>query len=153
MTRTKEATFWQAAGGLIGVLGGFLLAYDYGRYGMASVDPKALMDGTTAAFLILAGGACYITGRTLHVGETHLTPREASLWKTLSTVCMVAGAVVVIVAWRQGGHFILDRLAMGLGGAFSMMFGVICLVGQRLMSHMHDALVAEKGEKANAAGA
>lgn len=152
MTRTAEARFWQGVGAAIGVAGGFLMAYDFGRYGLASIDPKALMMGAAASFLMLAGGACYIAGRALHVEETELTPREASLWKTLATVCIVAGAVVVVGAWRESGEFVLDRLATGLAGAFSMMFGVICLVGERVMSHMHDALVMNK-ETSKAAGA
>jgi hypothetical protein len=73
-----------------------------------------------------------------------LGSREATLWKVLATVCLVAGGVVVVVAWRQSNTLMLDRLTMGLAGAFSMMFGVLCLVGERVMSHMHDALAANK---------
>lgn len=140
MTRTAEARFWQGAGAAIGIAGGFLMAYSLGRYGLASIDPAALMYGMAASFMMLCGGACYIAGRALHVEETALTSREASLWKTLATVCIVAGGVVVISAWRQHSSLLLDRIATGLAGAFSVMFGVLCLVGERVMSHMHDAL-------------
>jgi hypothetical protein len=149
MTRTSEARFWQTIGAAIGITGGFLLAYDMGRFGLASIDSKALLYGMMASFLILAGGACYIAGRALHVEDTPLTSHEAGLWKTLATVCIVAGAVVVVGAWRQTNDLILDRLAMCSAGAFSMMFGVICLVGQRVMVHMHGALSTNKStEKA-----
>ena len=151
MTRTSEARFWQAIGAAVGIAGGFLLAYDMGRFGLASIDSKALLYGMVASFLILAGGACYIAGRALHVEDTPLTSQEAGLWKTLATVCIVAGAVVVIGALRQNSE-ILDRLAMCSAGAFSLMFGVLCLVGQRVMIHMHNALSKgrEKAASANA---
>jgi hypothetical protein len=42
---------------------------------------------------------------------------------------------------------ILDRLATGLAGAVFMMIGVLCLVGQRVMSRMHDAWVLSKEER------
>jgi hypothetical protein len=38
-----------------------------------------------------------------------------------------------------------------MGGAYAIMIGVLCLVGQRVMSHMHDVLVVQKGEKPKAA--
>lgn len=57
---------------------------------------------------------------------------------------------MVFFASRQDHALLLDRLAMGLAGAFSMMFGVICLMGERVMSHMHDALVTEKAKGAGA---
>ena len=147
MTRTAEARFWQGMGAAIGIAGGFVMAYNMGRYGLASIEPVALLYGMAASFLMLAGGACYVAGRALHVEETALTSREASLWKTLSTVCLVAGGLVVISAWRQNGDLLRDRMAMGMAGAFSMMFGVICLVGVRVMSRMHDALVLPRSEE------
>ena len=144
MTRSAEATFWQAVGAVIGIAGGSDLGYALGKYGLASIEPKALMLGIAGSFLLLTGGACYIAGRALHVEESVLGSREATLWKLLATVCLVAGGVVVVVAWRQSNTLMLDRLTMGLAGAFSMMFGVLCLVGERVMSHMHDALAANK---------
>lgn len=144
MTRTAEATFWQAVGAVIGIAGGSLLGYALGKYGPASIEPRALQMGITGSFLLLTGGACYLAGRALHVEESVLTSLEATLWKVLAAVCLVAGGVVVVVAWRQSNALLLDRLAMGLAGAFSMMFGVLCLVGERVMSHMHDVLVAHK---------
>ncbi|HEY4933640.1 MAG TPA: hypothetical protein VII23_18905 [Terriglobales bacterium] len=144
MTRSAEATFWQAVGAVIGIAGGSDLGYALGKYGLASIEPKALMLGIAGSFLLLTGGACYIAGRALHVEESVLGSREATLWKLLATVCLVAGGVVVVVAWRQSNTLMLDRLTMGLAGAFSMMFGVLCLVGERVMSRMHDALVANK---------
>jgi hypothetical protein len=152
MTRTSEARFWQGVGAIIGIAGGSAVGYAFAKYGLASIEPKALMLGIGGSFTILTGGACYIAGRALHVEEAKLTATEAFLWKTLALVCLVAGGTVVVLADRQNGALLLDRLAMGLAGAFSMMFGVVCLMGQRVMSHMHDALVAEP-EKTKAARA
>ena len=147
MTRAAEASLWQGLGAAIGIAGGFVMAYNLGRYGLASIEPIALLYGMAASFLMLAGGACYVAGRALHVEETVLTPREASLWKTLSIVCLVAGGVVVMSSWRESGDLLRDRMAMGMAGAFSMMFGVICLVGVRVMSRMHDALALTRPEE------
>ena len=149
MSRSSEARFWQGIGSLLALAGGLLLAFDFERFGLASVEPKALAMGAAASFILLAAGACYIGGRAMHVGETALTPLEAGLWKALAGVCLVAGTAVVVLAWRQHG-LLLDRVTMGLAGSFSIMFGVLCLVGERVMRHMHDALA---GEKAKAAGA
>ena len=143
MTRTAEARFWQAVGAIIGIAGGSALGYAFGKYGPASIEPRALMLGVAGSFTILTGGACYIGGRALHVEETRLTSTEAFLWKTLALVCLASGAAVVAFTWSQHKALLLDRLAMGLAGAFSMMFGVVCLMGERVMSHMHDALVGD----------
>lgn len=152
MTRTAEARFWQAIGALTALAGGILLAFVFEKYGLASIEPRALAMGLAASFILLAAAACYVAGRALHVAETRLTSLEGFLWKVLAAVGMIAGAVVVVGAWRQQQALELDRLTMALAGAFSIMFGVICLVGQRVMSRMHDALTAERGES-RAAGA
>ena len=154
MTRTSEARFWQAVGAMVGIAGGAMLGYAFGKYGLASIEPRALMLGIGGSFTILCGGSCYIAGRALHVEETTLTSTEAFLWKALAVVCITAGGVVVVFADRQHGSLLLDRLATGLAGAFSIMFGVVCLMGERVMSHMHDVLVVGKaGDKTARAGA
>ena len=150
MTRSSEARLWQALGEIFGVVGGLLLAYTFGRYGLASIDHTALEYGMAASFFMMAGVAEFLAGRALHVEETVLTPRESSLWNLLSAVCIIGGAAVVIFAKLQHGAMILDRLATGMAGAFAIMIGVLCLVGQRVMSHMHDALVVRKGDRAKA---
>ncbi|MBZ5628248.1 MAG: hypothetical protein LAO06_05210 [Acidobacteriia bacterium] len=150
MTRSSEARLWQALGAIFGVVGGLLLAYTFGRYGLASIDHTALEYGMAASFFMMAGVAEFLAGRALHVEETVLTPRESSLWNLLSAVCIIGGAAVVIFAKLQHGAMILDRLATGMAGAFAIMIGVLCLVGQRVMSHMHDALVVRKGDRAKA---
>ena len=150
MTRTSEARLWQGLGAVVGVAGGFLLAYTYGRYGLASLDHTALECLMASLFMIMAGAAAFLAGRALHVEETHLTPRESLLWNVLSAVCLIGGATVAIFTKVQHGASIVDRLAMGIAGAFFMMIGVLCLVGQRVMSHMHDALVVRKGDRAKA---
>ncbi len=151
MTRSSEARFWQGVGAGIGVLGGFLFAYTLGRYGLASIDHRALQYGIASSFIMLAGAAAFLAGRTLHVGETGLTASEASLWMLLAGVCIIGGAATVVFAKVQHQALILDRLATRRAGAFSMMFGVMCLLGQRIMSHMQDALLGRKDEKAKGA--
>jgi hypothetical protein len=148
MKRSSEARLWQAVGVFVGVLGALLLAYTYGRYGFASIDHKALQYGMASSFLIMAGAAAFLAGRALHVEETHLTPRESKLWIALAAVCLVGGTAIVIFAKVGRSATILDRLASGLAGAVFTMIGVLCLVGQRVMSHMHDAWVLSAEERA-----
>lgn len=147
MTRSAEARLWQALGVCVGVLGALLLAYTFGRYGLASLDHTALEYGIASSFIMMAGTAAFLAGRALHVEETHLTRKESRLWNLLSAVCLVGGATVVIFARGQHSASIVDRLAMGIAGSFFMMIGVLCLVGQRVMSHMHDAWVLSKEER------
>lgn len=141
MSRTTEARFWQAIGLVGGVFGGLLLAYTFGRYGLASVDHTALNYGMASGFIMLAGGAAFLAGRALHVEEVGLASRESTLWNLLSGVCIIGGMAVVLFAWAQHHALMLDRMATGMGGAFATLLGIMCLVGQRVMSHMHDALV------------
>ncbi|MBZ5511749.1 MAG: hypothetical protein LAN70_11350 [Acidobacteriia bacterium] len=149
MSRPWEARLWQALGLFVGVLGGLLLAYTFGRYGLASLDHAALKYGMASSFLMMAGAAAFLAGRALHVEETHLTRKESWLWILLAAVCLIGGAAIVIFARGQHSASIVDQLAMGIAGAFFMMIGVLCLVGQRVMSHMHEAWVlsAEEREK------
>ncbi len=147
MSRGSEARFWQVVGVVVGVLGGLLLAYDFAVYGLASINPRALEYGMAASFMMLAGAAAFLAGRALHVEETALTPLEAHLWKTLGGVCIVGGAVIVIFTKLQHQLLIMDRIATGLAGAFAMMFGVLALVGERVMTRMHDVLVVSKAEE------
>jgi uncharacterized membrane protein YhaH (DUF805 family) len=131
----------------VGVLGGLLLAYTYGRYGFASLDHAALKYGIASSFMMMAGAAAFLAGRALQVEETHLTRKESWLWILLAAVCLIGGAAVVIFTKMQQNVSIVDRLAMGIAGAFFMMIGVLCLVGQRVMSRMHDAWVLSKEER------
>jgi hypothetical protein len=149
MKRSAEARSWQAVGLVVGVAGGLLLAYTFGRYGLASLDHAALEYGIASSFLMMGGAAAFVAGRALHVEETHLTRKESWLWNLLAAVCLVGGAAIVIFTKVQHSASIADQLAMGIAGAFFMMIGVLCLVGQRVMSHMHDAWVlsAEEREK------
>ena len=148
MTRSFEARFWQAVGVVVGVSGGLLLAYTFGRYGFASLEPRALEYGMAASFAMLAGAAAFLAGRALHVEEAALTGSESVLWRLLAYVCLIGGSFLVLNAKLQSKDLLLDRITMGLAGAFAMMLGVICLVGQRVMAHMHGVLVAQKPEDA-----
>ena len=148
MTRSTEARLWQAVGVFVGVLGVLLLAYTYGRYGLASLDHAALEYGIASSFIMMGGAAAFLAGRALHVEQTHLTRKESWLWNLLAAVCLIGGAGIVIFTKVQHGATIVDQLAMGIAGAFFMMIGVLCLVGQRVMSHMHDAWVLSAEERA-----
>jgi hypothetical protein len=155
MKRTTEARFWQVAGAVVGIGGGAVLAYVSNGYGLAPIEPRALVYVMAAAFMIVAGGAAFLAGRALRVEETRLSPVEATLWKALAAVCILGGVVVIAFAKTQQGAFLLDRMATAMAGAFSVLFGVLCLVGERVMAHMHDVLVVQRQpeEKAQAAGA
>ena len=149
MKRAAEARLWQVVGIAVGVGGGLLLAYTFGRFGLASLSHTALEYGMASSFIIMAGAAAFLAGRALHVEQTHLTAKESWLWLLLAAVCLAGGAKIVIFTKVQHAASIIDRLAMGIAGAFFMMIGVLCLVGQRVMSRMHDAWVlsAEEREK------
>jgi hypothetical protein len=152
MTRRAEARFWQAVGAIVAIAGGGVLGYALAKSGLEFIQLRPFFMGLAGSFLVLTGGACFIAGRVLHVGETVLTRGESVLWKVLTAVCLVGGSVVLVLAWREGNDLVLDRLATGLAGAFAMMFGVLCLLGERVMSHMRDALVAAQ-KSAKRAGA
>lgn len=147
MTRPAEARFWQVVGLLVGMAGGVILIYATVKFGLASINPSALSMGLTASFLILSGAAAFLCGRSLHVKETKLTPGEARLWAVLAIICLVSGGVVVGFTFNLHKLLVLDRLAMGLAGAFAVMMGVICLLGQRVMSRMHDLIGTEESQE------
>lgn len=151
MSRGGEARFWQAVGVVVGVGGGLLLAYDFAVYGLTSINYRALEFGMMASFFMLAGAAAFMAGRALHVEETHLTKLEAVLWNLLAAVCLVGGAITVVFAKLLQHNMILDRIAIGLAGGFAMMLGVLALVGERIMTHMHDVLVLKKTEEKSTA--
>ncbi len=153
MNRTTEARFWQLVGAVVGVGGAGVMAYVFAAFGFASLELRALEWGMMGSFLMLAGGAGFIAGRALHVKETRLTPLEAGLWMTLAAVCMLGGAVTVGLAKFLRSAVLEDRLTLGLAGAFTIVFGVLCLVGERMMARLHDVLVAQPEEKAKAAAA
>jgi len=149
MRRAKEARLCQCIGLPVGVLGGLLLAYTYGRYGMASLNHTSLEYEIASSFIIMAGAAVVLAGRVLHVEHTHLTKKESMLWQVLAIVCMVGGGIIVVFAKFAPFNNIIDKLATGVAGASFLLIGVMCLMGQRIMSHMHDAWVlsAEDREK------
>lgn len=154
MKRTTEARFWQIVGAVVGLGGGAVLAYVSNGYGLAPIEPRALVYVMAASFMIVAGAAAFLAGRTLRVEETRLSAVEATLWKALAAVCILGGSVVIAFARAQQEAFLLDRMATAMAGAFSVLFGLLCLVGVRVMAHMHDALVVHKpAEKASAAAA
>ncbi len=147
MRRAKEARLLQAVGLPVGIVGGLLLAYTYGRYGLASLSHSALEYEIAASFIIMAGAAVVLAGRVLHVEHTHLTKKESKLWQILAAVCMVGGAIIVGFVKLAPFNNIIDKLATGVAGASFLLIGIMCLMGQRVMSHMHDAWVLSADER------
>ena len=151
MSRTSEARFWQAVGALITFTGVCVLVWAFSKYGVASIEPRALMQGLASSFTMLAGMIMFLSGRALHVEESSLTRFEAKLWTSLAIASLISGAIVVGYTFTLHRILIMDRLAMGAAGSFAMMLGVVCLLGERVMSHMHDAILPK--EQSRAAGA
>ncbi len=153
MTRTAEAVAWQLLGVIIAVLGVVIVGYVGVKSGLELIQLRPFFMGLAGCFLALTGGACFIAGRVLRCAEAQLTFGESMVWGILAALSLLAGAVVLVLAWRMGNEIVLDRLATGLSGAFAMMFGVLCLLGQRVMSHMHDGMSGEEERRARGARA
>jgi len=151
MSRTSEARFWQAVGALVTFVGVCVIVWAFSKYGVASIEPRALMQGLAASFAMLAGMVMFLSGRALHIEESAFSAFESKLWISLAIAALISGAVVVGYTFTLHAILILDRLAMGAAGSFAMMLGVVCLVGQRVMSHMHDSAVPQGQSKTAAA--
>ncbi len=151
MTLNQEARFWQTAGAFSALGGGFLLVHVVSRYGVTSIEPEAIQDALAGSFMVLAGALGFLTGRGLHAQDEGMTRLESVLLRLLAAVAIVLGALSILMAKmdlivlrgtggisfsRHAGMLLLDRLVIGFGGAFAIMLGVICLLGQRLMSYM-----------------
>jgi len=152
MSRTSEARFWQAVGALITFAGVCVLVWAFSKYGVASIEPRALLQGLAASFTMLAGMVMFLSGRALHVEEASLSRFEAKLWTSLAIASLISGALVVCYTFTLHSILMMDRLAMGAAGSFAMMLGVVCLLGERVMSHMHDVVSTQAEAKAAAAG-
>ena len=137
MTIRSEGLFWQAVGAM-GVFGGaFLLVHTITRYGLTSVEPHAILLGLASSFLMMAGALGYLTGRGLNAQQSGMKRLESILWRVFAGVA-IFGGIATVVGTKLNLHILLlDRLVMGFAGAFAIMLGLICLLGQRLMAHMH----------------
>lgn len=154
MTRSTEARFWQVLGLLLGMAGVVILSYEVFEFGLASILPTAMRLGMTGGVMVVGGTACFVAGRALQVEETVLTPGESTLWLVLGWVASLSGAVVVGLSFTQRSLLGMDRLAMLLAGALALVAGLVCLLGQRVMTHMRGMYVSKVAEeKIRAAGA
>lgn len=153
MSRPSEARFWQVAGLLAGMAGVVLVGWVTYRFGLASINPTALAQGLAAGFILLTAVACFVAGRALQVEETVLTPGESVLWALLAIVATVSGAAALIFTATKHSLFSIDRFVMGLAGGFSMIMGVICLLGHRVMAHMRGMYTGEEEVQKHAASA
>ncbi len=139
MDATKEGQLWQATG-LAAILGGAaFLARVTIIYGIRTVDQSSLSLGLAASFMMLAGGAAFVSGRALVATASGVGRLELNLWKLLAGMGAGAGVTIVFLAYRQSlAHPLpnLDQLALGLAGSFVLMAGILALLGQRVMQQL-----------------
>jgi hypothetical protein len=138
MDTAKEGRIWQAAGAAAVVGGAAFLVRVVLLYGMAYADASALSLGLAASFMMLAGVAAFVGGRTLSAMAGGIGSRELSLWGVLAVAALISGAATVIFSYRQsirGSIPTFDDLAVGLAGSFIVMVGMMALLGQRIMRH------------------
>lgn len=156
MILRTEALFWQVMGAVAALGGGFLLLHAFSRYGLATLDSRAIQLEIAGSFMLASGLLGFVTGRGMHAEERGTKKLESVLWLILGVVGIVAGIATVITAQFIDTYTLTDRLTMRLAGAFSIMLGIICLLGQRLMARMHGlgaGIGSKTGKKASAAGA
>jgi len=116
-------------------------------------DTITLSTGIAASFMMLAGIAGTVFGRVMHSLTEGYDAQEARLWHLFASVCCACGTFAVLYTalsqWNKVPS--LTSLTVGLAGAFLIMAGVICLLGNRVMHHTRSD--AKPAESARAAGA
>ncbi len=134
----QEARLWQTIGIVAWAAGAGMLAVLMKENGLIRVtDTTTLSTGLAASFMMLAGIAGTVFGRVMNALHAGYDASEARLWHTFASVCCSCGAFAVL--YIAVGHWnkplSLTTLTVGLAGAFLVMAGVICLLGNRVMSH------------------
>ncbi len=153
MQLEQEARTWQTIGIVAWAAGAGMLLVLMKQNGVVQVkDTVTLSTGIAASFMMLAGIAGTVFGRVMHALMHGYNPAEARLWHLLATVCCACGAFAVLyeAVGKWSSRISLTALTVGLAGAFLVMAGVICLLGNRVMQH---ATEYAHGETAKAAGA
>ena len=151
MQLEQEARVWQTIGIVSWAAGAGMLLVLAKENGVVRVtDTSTLSTGVTASFMMLAGIAGTVFGRVMHSVLEGYDALEARLWHLFSTVCCACGAysVVYIAIGHWNRPLSLTSLTVGLAGAFLIMAGVICLLGNRVM---HRATEKYSHTTANAA--
>ena len=156
MNVDREARLWQLIGGLAVLGGAVMLLVLFYLFGVVRTpNLTTLATGLAASFMMLAGIAGYVFGRVLHHMAYGYQHREAVLWRLLGSVCCAAGACAVLYAAYTSAdeRISLNHLTEGLAGAFFIMTGVICLLGNRVMYHENAKFTGGKPVSAKAASA
>ena len=139
MNAAKEAGIWQAIG-LASCLGGAaFLARVISVYGVATIDPSSLSLGLAASFMMLAGAAAFLAGRVMAAIIIGARSLELFTWKVVAGAAILAGMAKLYLVYRvslANPLPALDHLAVGLGGSFVLMVGIMALLAQRLMRQM-----------------
>jgi hypothetical protein len=138
MQLEQEARIWQTIGIIAWAAGSGMLLMLFKQNGMVRVtDLGTLSAGLSASFLILAGIAGTVFGRVMAALLHGYNHQEARLWHLFASVCCSCGAFAILylalATWQK--TISLTRVTIGLAGAFFVMTGVICLLGNRVMDH------------------
>lgn len=147
MALEQEARIWQTIGIAAWAAGAGMLLVLIKENGVVRVaDTTMLSTGLAASFMMLAGIAGTVFGRVMHALTAGYKAEEARLWHLFASVCCACGALAVI--YVAAGHWStapsLTSLTVGLAGAFLIMAGVICLLGNRVMQHTRQSAAAAK---------
>lgn len=138
MQLEEESRIWQTIGIIAWAAGAGMLLILFKLNGVIKVsDTATLSNGLAASFMMLAGIAGTVFGRVMHAVVHGYKAEEARLWHTFAMVCCSCGAFAVLFItvghWKKSVS--LTALTVGLAGAFLIMAGVICLLGNRVMHH------------------
>lgn len=158
MQLDQEARIWQTIGIIAWAAGSGMLLMLFKQNGVVRLtDLGALSGGLAASFMILAGISGTVFGRVLFAVLHGYNALEARLWHTFAMVCCGCGTVgvlYVVIAVTTADHQItLTRVTAALAGAFLIMAGVICLLGNRVMHHASSKYASSGAEAVKAATA
>lgn len=156
MPAEQEARIWQTVGIVAWAAGAGMLLVLMKQNGVVRVtDTTILSTGIAASFMMLAGIAGTVFGRVMHSMNAGYSAQEARLWHLFATICCACGAFAVLYVaighWNKAPS--LTSLTVGLAGAFLVMAGVICLLGNRVMRYATRQEHAGPAAATSAAGA
>ncbi|HVP42786.1 MAG TPA: hypothetical protein VMS96_05110 [Terriglobales bacterium] len=136
MQLEQEARIWQTIGIVAWAAGAGMLLVLMKQNGVVRVtDTATLSTGIAASFMMLAGIAGTVFGRVMQALTAGYDAVEARLWHLLATLCCACGAFAVLyeAVDKWNSPVSLTALTVGLAGAFLIMAGVVCLLGNRVM--------------------
>lgn len=156
MPLEQEARIWQTIGIVSWAAGAGMLLVLVKQNGVVRVaDTTTLSTGIAASFMMLAGIAGTVFGRVMHALTEGYKADEARLWHLFAVLCCANGAFAVL--YIAIGHWntapSLTSLTVGLAGAFLVMSGVICLLGNRVMDRASQAHASPGSASGKSAGA